>query len=56
VNALRPDQQHNPNVDTPLRIAKQRLISLANNMSGLSEPMLGIPELEGTKKNRTLVF
>ncbi|HYX34118.1 MAG TPA: hypothetical protein VE954_13500 [Oligoflexus sp.] len=49
VNDLRPGQQPRPPTETPLRVAKHGLINLANAMSGLSELMLGIPEMQGTK-------
>lgn len=50
VNALRPGQRSQPQAETPTRVAKQGLIKLANAMSGLSELMLGIPELQGTRE------
>jgi hypothetical protein len=50
VNALRPGQQPRLQADTPMRVAKQGLIKLANAMSSLSELMVGIPELQGTRE------
>jgi hypothetical protein len=49
VNALRPGQQPKPPTEAPLRVAKEGLIKLANAMSGLSELMAGVAELQGTK-------
>jgi hypothetical protein len=56
VNALRPGQQPKPPTQAPLRAAKEGLIKLANAMSGLSELMLGIPEMVGTKEKIDLWY
>jgi hypothetical protein len=49
VNALRTGQSTQPQLDSPEQVAKG-LVKLANAMGGLSELMLGIPELQGMKR------